>query len=684
MSQKQQKLPNIRPRAENVYTLSQRQFNGQLTGMPLSNIGLGNTFRSINIDNHGEWAEGRCGTRLYSSSMPAGTVHAHLDHAKAELVVWQIGTSVYVSDKSLSTFTEVLNISGLTLTDVDASLQPDEDNAILSTPAGILRIVLDYDNGYYMYQVNASRPTTLITDSAETDDKPWGYNYLFSIARIRGTGNRNRTGSDELEFESGTAKNDDSERTYSQIFFENEISDDNEQLVSMLTMPSGVQGMTHYPVYRTLNIGENTAKETAGTTNNAAYFLWVEDVPVLKPYNYTTAAGTVTAPLGTIENMDIGCRLYHTDGSYHVITGINPVTVETSAGLTPADDTYYGVIGTTRAIFVASQTGTTITKTAESRDFSSDDVGKIIYWADGTYSFVTAYVSVDVLTAQWSEAHAVQACATDPTNRRFNDTIRDDASGEGNEVGLLERMLSNSSLYIPLYGFKQLPDANIGLRSEAFFLSATRNEEMFYYSDIGAKAYSLGQYKPDQQYDSTKRPIRNIIPFPNLAVFLLVDATYSAALNTSINKGNSKVAEVISKLYPLTEIDSGIGVYHWASVARINSNLVIAVTSEPAIRMLDGYKWSRANYAVTKDGKKSVQNYIDAIDVTYDIIATYNIRTGYVLWLYTWVDADSVELESDIIIDTPDSVDSDSEWVDSPDDVPADDEIVDTPGQIPL
>lgn len=691
MSNKQQRDPKTRRQAESVRKVSQSAFNGQLRGEPLPDIGSSNTFKSVNIDNHGNRWQGRVGTNLYSSSKPAGTTYAKFDHIKAGLIIWLIGATAYVSDKAMTTFTEVLDLSQTAIAAGDAQIEPDDEHAILATTSGIFRIVLNDSNGYYMYPVNTARPTDVLANIAATDTLVYGYNYVIAYSRINsgdrwyvdGTGALySRTHPDAiLELETGTAKEVTEENFYSELYFEEKAGDANHVLNS-LAVPLTTEHFTHYSIYRTKNIGE----DSGGGVNNQdqVYFVWVDDAPVINVFRATTdAAGVLTTTIGYLHEMDWGSTdVRDEDANLYDIAQVGADYVLYDAGTTnpPAADTYNLSIGAGNTV-ICRQTGTVITRISGTRDFTADDVGTTIYWADGGISRIEAFVAADEVTAQWAIGHVPQPIGINPTTRLYNDLVLDDGQAVG-EVGLKERILSTEDYYIPLLGFDGLPDANIGLRSESWYISATRDETKYYYSSIGNKRYALGQYKPDKQYGTTKRPIRDVISFPNLAAFLLVDGTFTAALNTSLEVGNAAVGESIRKIQPLAEVDASIGVHHWKSVAKENANLIMALTQEPAIREFNGYSWSTRNYAVTPDGKRAVQDYIEAIDPSYDVIATYNIRTGYVLWCWLWISATSTEPEDDIVIDTPGSaVSGDDIWVDTPGDaVTGDDVIVDTPG----
>lgn len=52
------------------------------------------------------------------------------------------------------------------------------------------------------------------------------------------------------------------------------------------------------------------------------------------------------------------------------------------------------------------QSGTTITRTTGTRDFSADDIGKLIRWSSGEEAYITAYTSATVVTADRSQTVA--------------------------------------------------------------------------------------------------------------------------------------------------------------------------------------------------------------------------------------------------------------------------------------
>jgi hypothetical protein len=575
----------------------------------------------------------------------AGTIRASLDHKKEARIIKVYGRRVYVAEKNLESYTEVVNLESVDPQDVDSSLIESGSNALLAS-GHIYRIVLD-GLFYYMYRLSCPVPDVMLGEVAATPAAQYGYHYVFALARITGTGIRNRlTTGAELVFESGTCKVSGSEKYYSEWFFSQAIGPVADvaagaAVISKLTLPIACQSITHFPLYRSKNIGSTTG----GAGNNGSYFVWDDDVPVCKAISVTVALDVAT-PVAGQEGFCIG--------------DVGSILRSNAAGTRSAVITKYNVGGTVDLalnslnatedvgigrgrVMTASQAGLLITRTAGDT-FVAADEGRPFYWGDGGEVVIRRYIDANSAEACTSETHASQAatiqCATGTYafERYWNDTVRDDGTAV-NEVGLAERMLSGRDLYIPQVNFDPVPSSDILVSDSGFTVFAKRDDNDYWYSNIGAKPYIEGQYRADHQFGKLKVAITDMRIMPAMVIFFCKSKTLSLALNVPIpNVGNPDFGEYIQKLTEPGEIDGEIGVIHYKTIAFVNASLLIALTNEPAVRKFDGHNWSQENFAISGNGLPAVVQDLNKIDGQYGLIGWYSQRGGYKIYARKWVE----------------------------------------------
>jgi len=411
----------------------------------------------------------------------------------------------------------------------------------------------------------------------------------------------------------------------------------------MLTLPITDQSITHFPLYRTKNIGSNSG----GETNNKAYYVWDEDVPVCKAFSITVAGNLATIVAGQNEFVpgDVGCTLRSDQAGTR--TGVIEAYVDANNVFLAAGSTLNAVdyvgIGDGRVI-AATQVGYLITRTSND-GFDPRDEGRQFFWGNGEISVIRRYIDLNNVEAAVDNANALQAgtiqrlAGTYAFRRKWNDTVKDDGDSDG-EIGLNERILSQQDLYIPLFNYRPIPNSDIVVTDSGFSIFANRNDVNYWYSNVGAKEYSEGQFRLEQQFGKMTNPIKEIKVMPAMAIILCPTKTYNLSLNVPINNvGNQSVGEFIQKLTEPSEVDEDIGVIHWQTIRKVNSSLFIALTNEPAVRLFNGQSWGGENLAIEPSGDEAVMKDLNKIDAYYNLVAWYSYLGGYKLRASKWVDA---------------------------------------------
>ena len=426
---------NAKPRqkAEILLSKIQKLFKGESKDIPASELNtvfpgskLGTTTSSArmgsglsalnqNINDYVHSAEGRTGSRVYTlTKKPEGTLFGVLDHRKSKLIIKVYGSDIYTCDKAMQSYQKLTNISGVLIDDYCKIIEYGDDALIFSTH-GMLLVVLS-DDFNYVRRMNQPVPSALFTDIKEDSTHIYGYRYTYSLLQRKGSriGSWNRvTPTFYPVFESGTCLPIDG-KDYGEFYFTSPVTSDPANVVKTVVryckVPDGVFDVTHFGIYRTLQIGENTIPAGSGASadslqHNPSLYIWANDIPVAKAFVATQTGDQVIATQGTFELSDIG-SIIRWDDDYGigiimaVTNGVATVDISTShSGVATSC-----VIGGGR-IFEGYQSGTTIINTSATEVFISpymdavdNDVGKPVFWADGRISWIRS-ISDDGLTA---------------------------------------------------------------------------------------------------------------------------------------------------------------------------------------------------------------------------------------------------------------------------------------------
>jgi hypothetical protein len=651
--------------AETVQNHVQKSFHGMMSDVPASGLPDGYSARNININDYGNYAEVRAGSRIYTgASHPVGTFNGVCSHQKAGVVIKVYGSNVYLCDKGMEGYAQVLNISGVTLTGLCKIVEYNED-ALLFNSAGIFLIVLS-DYFYYMRMMNEPPPTSLISDipeqfgSSDTSMNPYGYQYTYSMLQKKGNGagdwNRLTPGAPPA-FESGTCQSDLTGKDYGQCFFVHETGLPVDQggghflspttfqnVITGLQVPNGVCDVTHFGIYRTLNIGQNSVPPGSGVSadslgNNAALMVWCDDIPVAKAFIANQSGHTLTALQGTFAEEDVGS--YISQGSAFtpiMITDVlneNQATVSSSATLTLSQINL--AIGGGRT-FTVYQSGLIINIVSFGDIFLPTDAGKPIFLANGQIIWIAQYVSSSQVVAAFPQSIATQGATMCPASGNFSRNYRDmqidnvPQQGTG-QLGLIDRASSGQSLYFPKRFYSALPGGETGLVDKGFLYVAKRDDTTWQYSDIGDKPYMCGYYRVDSQSERVETHIKQLLAINGSLAIIMASKTRSANPGVAADIGNKQVGESVFVIPSSQICDNAIGVIAWQTIVFKGNGLIYAITNEPAVKTFDGTAWSTTNLA-----KDCVQKDIESIDLNQPIVAVYipGKYGGYKVWFKTY------------------------------------------------
>jgi hypothetical protein len=155
-----------------------------------------------------------------------GPKNARIFHEKKRIHILSIDTRLfYCSSTPVTGWTEI-HKSGISAEPVaeESTLEAYDDYATLKNAGGLYKI--DLVNFLY-WRMNSAIPSVRVTDVAESTDKPYGRNILYSCGRLSGTGQtRDRyTSGVEIQQETGTVEVDASGKDYGQVFTERPVGE---------------------------------------------------------------------------------------------------------------------------------------------------------------------------------------------------------------------------------------------------------------------------------------------------------------------------------------------------------------------------------------------------------------------------------------------------------------------------
>jgi hypothetical protein len=223
-----------------------------------------------------------------------------------------------------------------------------------------------------------------------------------------------------------------------------------------------------------------------------------------------------------------------------------------------------------------------VTINSGNRGFQATDVGKPIFWADGDVSWICEYISGFMVRTMDEGSKVAQGVAIDPTQRRLGDVMSD------------SRILNRMKNFLASHRFNEaLPEVNVGVIVPGFLACGNRPGNVVYYSPMAVnKKYLTGYHNPVYQFDDKiEDDIQMMLQFPDKLAVLCARSTWVVATNNPITQKVPTSGVSLAMLPPIKLVDN-IGVKHIGSVRAVGVGLYTMITSEPAHRNFDGFKFS--------------------------------------------------------------------------------------------
>jgi len=553
-------------------------------------------------------------------------------HEQQRKWVWLVGRKFYWAGIGIPSFQEILTISRDEPTNAKADYKDlDEHSGLVFSSSGIYKI--DFDtNPVTAYKINTPIPTKVIP--AIAGPNTYAYRYLYCMSRMQGAQIiRDRLTPSRIDTEGGANQEDviTVSAGEDKLFSATEIDATNTLTVGPLYVPVISAAIddeyqwhyTHYSIYRTKDTEayrKINAADSQGHLNNPDRFIWAKDLRICGAFYGTRATNQIHLTVGEFELADVGSTIEWDDGTTITITAFVSSIQASFVGANAAAAA--GAIGNGRVMRV-TQTGFIVTRTAGDT-YAATDVRKTIHFADGGRGYITEYIDANRVAIHQSVERTTMGCTIDPVYRKYNDSITD---------AQLESRITTLSLKQRYW--TPLPPANIGVLPPGFVVTAARNDNVFYYSQIPeGYEYLAGYHNAALQLSKViKGNIQLMWVFPDKIVIWTSGKTYHTPTNQPYIVSLPEVGEGVATLPGTEVLDSNKGLFDWGSVQNTGNGRVRLFTSEEGfvgVREFNGNTYS-SNLAYIEEigmGRmaKDLNNWYPAT------CTIYNGVSGYVAW----------------------------------------------------
>ena len=552
---------------------------------------------------------------------PVNGMYFHKTESKHIL---HIGTKLYyASDIDISAWTEIYCASVDALANGESTFGEIGQYVVIFNSGGIYKADLSSSPVIY-YKTNTSVPTIAISNAnTQGVSYPYGRRYVYSMLRLSGDGPRDRTTDGVVvEQETGTNKVDSDYRDYGERWVASEIDTTNPATgIGTLTVPvdslDDTKPQTHYThfgVYGTMDIGDNGYDGTTGIGNNPNVYVWVADIPIVKTFVASRSGTTVTSTVGTFSQNDIGSVIIFQDGTSATIASYTDTTnVETTTSGDISSQPAGIGCGAVSKIITASKALQVVTRTAGSV-FASTDVGKTIFWGDGTSDVIHTYTDANTVSVSSSGTISSTVAICNPVSRAFADNVSDDD---------LRTRIAYYALKTRFW--TNMPSSNLGVVVPGFIFCATRGDSNIYYCQLKDGALSLaGFYHAGFQYSRVDDAVQAISRFPDKVVLYCSNSTHSLFTNEYDLRELPEVGESIAIITSQNTDDHNVGIIDYGTLQHIDFGIDIMVSSDYGIRMFDGVKFTE-NIAENRIMNR-MRQMNSAMASSYDPI------NGYIIW----------------------------------------------------
>ena len=560
-----------------------------------------------------------------------GPVNAVYYHKTQKKILIHIDTRIFVaSDIYVGSWVQAYCISYSTLQNSTSRFSEYQQYAYLFNANGIFKLDLS-ESTYLYYKINSSIPTVKLTDDraaqigdeTTTDVSETNYvrRFTYTMSRISGTGLRDRTTPNSyLRHETGSTKLNSDLKDYGEYVHHTQ---DNHYAKTMgtFTYPSNENHYNFYSVYGTKNVGINGADAVTGIGNDPELYVWLADVPVAKPFMVTIedtpSYSVVTASQGTFESYDVGATIKVGANTYTILLLSDVVdgrsTKACIAGSVTLESPTAACIGSS-TVFTASQSGYLVTISGASFNPDTDST-KTIFWADGTYSYISNIVDgTNAYVTDSTTRNSVVGCIT-PTSRKITTQVYDETL----DARLSAGYVLNQRFWEPL------PYSDDGIIIAGFMVTIRRNYGHVYYSQMPVGfEYLAGQYYSPFQYLYIKDNIQLLTEHSSRIIVWCKNSRYGIPTDVTETKEQKSVGTSYTVLPNQYIIDNFVGINDYSGWCYVDNDVVFFITNEPGCRVFNGEEDSEdlAHGRISSDLIKMFPYY----SVSYDMF------NGVTIW----------------------------------------------------
>lgn len=360
---------------------------------------------------------------------------------------------------------------------------------------------------------------------------------------------------------------------------------------------------THFSIYGTQDVGVNGTDPVTGEGNDPERYVWLHDLRTCAAfYASKETDGMVTAHKGKFEPADVGSPLVWDDGDRDTIaTYIDETHVTVSRAPYVEDQKEFRAAAIGDGGFtLATQSGDIITRAGAADGFGALKAGSTIHWSSGYRSYVRTVLSPTQVRVWDTGTRVLQGVTWQPLYRNFNDRIDDDTVRNRIKFLSMKNRL-----------WEKIPSGNMGRVMPGWMFVATRSTKKFYYSQLPTEyQYLAGYYFAGYQFnEDVNDSMQSIQEFQDRIVIYCAKSVYAGATNTSTPFSIPTTGQFINVLNGMQPQEAHIGILDWGSIVDIDTGKQIVVTSEPGVRVFDGFKFG-PNLAETGDGYELVMNYL--------------------------------------------------------------------------
>ena len=395
--------------------------------------------------------------------------------------------------------------------------------------------------------------------------------------------------------------------------------------VMWLRYPEDNSYVTSYSIYRTKDILPHLQEYPDLTdprlSNNPDTFALITDIPAAKLFSAEINGTTgVMTTFGDFTIGDSYNAIKTANGT--IVNVLGPISNPLTGIVTEYNTDYTGVDITQELMYIGAEDNVVLSKATNEilstsvtgYTFSEADIGKVLFYEDGTTSYITDFNTTtgSAFTAD-SNPVVAQTAVLNCVSRRFYDITSDVTQN-----GFLATNQLNMRFYTPM------ERTSITGYSGGVLYACSKRDSTIDYCDT-ANLFRIGYNLSTAQYiDSIFRNVVSTITVGDNQCFFTNLDTY--ALNT---KQGTVITTPYGETYysaPVpTKVSGSIGIRNRDSWSYSGKDEVVIFTSEPAVRRFNGavYGDNIADGSVQRTFVKKMDN---------SVVLDYDTAFGMTMW----------------------------------------------------